>query len=131
NTISEQLNSVIKPTNGVMFSVDSEGKLVVNANPGDITLDTEQLSKAKEDITGAFKTIISNIGSETKRAQDSLTSQETILTHLQTKAESLSGVSMDEEVAYLVQFQKSYEANAKVISTITDMLDTIINRMGV
>ncbi len=40
-------------------------------------------------------------------------------------------VSIDEEVVNLVQFQKAYDANARVISTITEMLDTIINRLGV
>ncbi len=40
---------------------------------------------------------------------------------------SISGVSLDEEMADLIQFQHAYQANAKVISTVDELLDVIIN----
>jgi flagellar hook-associated protein 1 len=44
---------------------------------------------------------------------------------------SLSGVNMDEELADMIKFQHGYSAAAKFVSTVNDMLDTIINRLGV
>ncbi len=41
------------------------------------------------------------------------------------------GVSLDEEMSNMVQFQHSYNASARVISTMDQMLETIINRLGV
>ncbi|MDZ5000336.1 hypothetical protein GNF79_14900, partial [Clostridium perfringens] len=40
---------------------------------------------------------------------------------------SVSGVNLDEEMANLVQFQHAYNANAKIISTVDELLDVIVN----
>lgn len=45
--------------------------------------------------------------------------------------DSISGVNIDEELADIIKFQHGYNAAAKFISTFNDMLDTVINRMGV
>ena len=39
---------------------------------------------------------------------------------------SVSGVSLDEEMTNLIQYQKAYSANAKTITTVSDMLDIIL-----
>ena len=39
----------------------------------------------------------------------------------------MSGVSLDEEAADLVRFQRAYEANARFFSTIDQTLDTLLN----
>ena len=44
--------------------------------------------------------------------------------------ESMSGVSLDEEAAELMKFQRAYQASARVISIIDSMLDTVVNGMG-
>jgi flagellar hook-associated protein 1 FlgK len=44
---------------------------------------------------------------------------------------SLSGVNMDEELSEMIKFQHGYSAAAKFVSTVNEMLDTIINRLGV
>ena len=41
--------------------------------------------------------------------------------------ESVSGVSLDEEMTNLVKFQKAYQASARLVTTIDEMLDTILN----
>ncbi|MDH5292779.1 MAG: flagellar hook-associated protein FlgK, partial [Acidimicrobiia bacterium] len=44
---------------------------------------------------------------------------------------SSHGVSVDEEMVNLIEFQRMYEAAARVITTVDQALDTVINRMGV
>ncbi len=44
--------------------------------------------------------------------------------------EAISGVSSDEETADMLKYQKSYEAAARVMTVMDELLDTIINRMG-
>jgi flagellar hook-associated protein 1 FlgK len=39
---------------------------------------------------------------------------------------SESGVSTDEEMTNLIQYNHAYQANAKVISTVSDLLDVVI-----
>lgn len=78
-----------------------------------------------------YNDTVVKIGVNTKQAKDGVDSQTTLMLQLTQRRESVSGVSIDEEVANLIQFQNSYQANAKVISTLTEMLDTLINRMGI
>jgi flagellar hook-associated protein 1 FlgK len=42
----------------------------------------------------------------------------------------MSGVSLDEEAAELMKFQRAYQASARVISVIDQMLDIVVNSMG-
>ena len=78
-----------------------------------------------------YNSLISKIGTESREAKTELNTQTDLMTNLENLRQSIMGVSLDEEMANMVQFQHSYNASAKVISTISEMLDTIINRMGV
>jgi flagellar hook-associated protein 1 len=46
------------------------------------------------------------------------------------RRQNVSGVSLDEEMANMLRFQRGYQASARAMSTIDDMLDTLINRAG-
>jgi flagellar hook-associated protein 1 FlgK len=39
-------------------------------------------------------------------------------------------VSLDEEMANMIRFQRGYQASARTMSTVDEMLDTLINRTG-
>jgi flagellar hook-associated protein 1 FlgK len=53
-----------------------------------------------------------------------------VLNAVRGQRESMSGVSLDEEAAELMKFQRAYQASARVISIIDSMLDTVVNGMG-
>jgi flagellar hook-associated protein 1 len=50
--------------------------------------------------------------------------------NLKDRRESVSGVSLDEEMTNLIRFQRAYQASARAMNTTDDMLDTLINRTG-
>ena len=50
---------------------------------------------------------------------------------LRDQRESFIGVSMDEEAANLIKSQRAYEAAARLVTVMDEMLDTVINGMGV
>jgi len=52
--------------------------------------------------------------------------QAALLEHLQAQQQSVSGVSIDEEMVDLIKFQQIYQAAAKVITHAAEMLDTAI-----
>lgn len=52
------------------------------------------------------------------------------MVELENMRQSVMGVNLDEEMANMVQFQHSYNAAAKMMQTMNEMLDTIINRLG-
>ena len=86
---------------------------------------------ASTTIEGAYRDIATKVGISKEHADNMVANQDVLLDQLVLRRESTSGVSIDEEVSNLIKFQKSYEANAKVISVLTEMLDTLINRTGV
>ncbi|OAN46638.1 flagellar hook-associated protein [Paramagnetospirillum marisnigri] len=70
---------------------------------------------------------ISVVASNSAHTEDRRTYQTTLGQALEHQYSSLSGVNLDEEVANMITFQQAYSASAKVISTLQDMLDTLVN----
>ncbi len=54
-----------------------------------------------------------------------------IMKDLRDLRDSISGVNIDEELAQMIKFQHGYNAAARYMSTVNDMLDVLINRLGV
>ena len=77
-----------------------------------------------------YNALISKLGSESRTAEDAVMRQKDNLKELNNLRQSVMGVSLDEEMSNMVQFQHAYNASARVINTMNELLDTIINRMG-
>ncbi|MCE5270081.1 flagellar hook-associated protein FlgK [bacterium] len=77
-----------------------------------------------EDYLGGM---ISTFGLETVSVKERLDNQEKLTEHLQNTRESLSGVNLDEELTNLVVFQKAFGANARILTTVNEMMDIVIN----
>jgi flagellar hook-associated protein 1 FlgK len=77
-----------------------------------------------------YKDLIATVGIDTQDAHRGSENQDILLLQLNQRKDSISGVSIDEEVANLIQYQTAYQANARVMSTLTQMLDTLINGLG-
>ncbi len=78
-----------------------------------------------------FADAVTNIGLKGEQAGRALETQVSILKELKDMRDSVSGVNVDEELADIIKFQHGYNAAAKFIATLDEMLDTVINRMGV
>jgi flagellar hook-associated protein 1 FlgK len=79
----------------------------------------------------AYAAFIGQIGTDTGQAAELAANQALVVEHLQTRRESISGVSLDEEAADVMRFQQAYSASARVITAIDQMLDQLINRTGI
>ncbi len=77
-----------------------------------------------------YKDLISTIGIDSQSAIRGAENQDALLLQLNQRKDSISGVSIDEEVASLIQYQTAYQANARVMETLSLMLDTLINGLG-
>jgi flagellar hook-associated protein 1 FlgK len=73
---------------------------------------------------------IGSLGHAVQHANDGQRDAKLLLDSLNSQRESVSGVSLDEEAAQMVQSQRAYEAAARLMSVIDDMLDRVINGMG-
>jgi len=84
-------------------------------------------SSAGMTTAGYFTDTVNKLAIQTQEAKRISTNQDTLLSSLETSRTSTSGVSLDEEMSNLIQFQHAYQANAKIISTVDELLDVIIN----
>lgn len=80
---------------------------------------------------GRYNTLVTKNGIETQQASQRAQAQLSVLNQLEYKQQSISGVSMNEEMSDVIRFQQGFQANAKLISVVSEMLDTLINRTGV
>lgn len=78
-----------------------------------------------------FADTITNVGLKGEQAQNQLASQNKIMGDLRDLRDSISGVNIDEELADIIKFQHGYNVAAKFISVQDELLDTLINRLGV
>ncbi|MFH5834872.1 flagellar hook-associated protein FlgK [Proteiniclasticum sp. C24MP] len=90
-----------------------------------------EFSAAGTTMEGAYGDIVIKVGIRGEHAANMVENQSAVLAQLSNRRESVSGVSIDEEVTNLLKYQRSYEANSRVINTLNEMLDTLINRTGV
>lgn len=78
-------------------------------------------------VEGFFKNTINKLGVQSEEATRIVKNQNTLLKGLVERRLSTSGVSLDEEAINLVQFQHAFQANAKVITTVDQLLDVVVN----
>jgi flagellar hook-associated protein 1 FlgK len=74
---------------------------------------------------------VAQLGVDVQQADRMKASQDVLVTHIYNQRESVSGVSLDEEMTNLVKFQKSYTAAARMVTMMDDMLNTIVTGMGI
>ncbi len=71
--------------------------------------------------------ITSDIAIVTKYTSEQESSQEVMVSFITEQRSAISGVSLDEEAINMIKYEKSYQASAKLMSVIDEMLETIIN----
>ena len=78
-----------------------------------------------------FADAVTNVGLMGEQAEMNLLSQNAIMDDLRGLRDSISGVNIDEELADILKFQHGYNAAAKFITVWDNLVDTVINRLGV
>jgi len=70
------------------------------------------------------------LGIDAQKVESTFDTQELLVKELENRKDSISGVSLDEEITNLIREQHAFNAASRVITVADEMLDTIINRMG-
>jgi flagellar hook-associated protein 1 len=82
---------------------------------------------ATQTIGEAYRSVVTGIANLTNSAAGSAESARTLASQVDTRRESVKGVSVDEEMVNLMKFQQSYAAAARLISVVDEMSQTLIN----
>ncbi len=74
-----------------------------------------------------YGAIVSDVASLSKAVSDNLEFEDNLLFELENRRESVSGVSLDEEAANLIRYQRAFEAGARIIQITDELLELVIN----
>ena len=113
-----------------------------------VAVDAEEVQTAKDGSVGgndiataigalrggaadrAYASFVTRVGTEMVEAQNGETNAQALLNTVEERRESVSGVSLDEEMTNLTSFQRGYEASARAMSALDEALNVLINRTG-
>ena len=90
----------------------------------DIALKISELGNGK--FTDMVSSMNADLGNTLAGVNDNMSHQETIETLLLDQRRAVSSVSIDEEVADLMQFQRSFQASSRVLNTLDKMLELVV-----
>lgn len=82
-------------------------------------------------IPGAYNSIVTKNGISKQKADNMQAAQLAALNQLEYKDQAVSGVNLNEEMSDVIRFQQGFQANAKILTVVSEMLDTLINRTEV
>ncbi|HCP09218.1 MAG TPA: hypothetical protein DIT22_00735 [Thermodesulfobacterium commune] len=74
-----------------------------------------------------YSSLVGEVGSATKAVKDNKNFLETLISQIKAIKDSISGVSLDEEMTNLIKYQQAFAAVAKILTSVEDMLETLIN----
>ena len=83
-----------------------------------------------KNIDDYYSTMVGLVGNDGYMYKAISESQGDVVSSLDEKRESKQGVTSEEELTNLIKFQNAYNASSRYITTISDMIDTLINRVG-
>ena len=78
----------------------------------------------------AYAGFVARVGSEVRQVARTQANAEVLVGAVEDRRQSVAGVSLDEEMTNLIRFQRGYQASARTMSTLDEMLDVLINRTG-
>jgi flagellar hook-associated protein 1 FlgK len=77
-----------------------------------------------------YRSVVATIGNAAHHTQNLLEDQTTLQHAIMQRRDSVSGVSIDEEIADLTRFQRAFEASARMMRALDEMLDVVVNQLG-
>ena len=74
-----------------------------------------------------YNSLVGQVGADVQTTDFNQNHQQTMVENLKAYRQEVSGVSLDEEMVNLIQFQQAYSAAAKLITTADEMVDTLLS----
>lgn len=100
-----------------------------------LTTDDQTFTSASDSFTGTFQEFVADyvgtLGSDNSYMQGRYKTSQTMITEIQNNRDSVSGVSGSEETVNMMTYNRSFQAAARMMTVMDELLDVIINRMAV
>jgi flagellar hook-associated protein 1 FlgK len=107
-------------------SGDNANAIAIAKLRDDLTMDDDTLGNPTTNFNGYFAAFIGKLGLDGNEATSNLDSRNHLVSQYEAQQDSTAGVSLDDEMAQIIQFQHIYQASARLITTTGEMLDTLL-----
>jgi flagellar hook-associated protein 1 len=139
STLAEAVNA--KQPEQAFFTGTSAASIEVSATPAQIQAGAagqpgaNNLALSIANLRGGaadqqWSAFVTRVGSDVRSAGQSESGAQAMVTAVEERRQSVSGVSTDEEMTQMVTFQRGYEASARVLTAMDQMLETLIEHTG-
>ena len=132
NSIEVKESLMIEPRLIASGRIDSDGSIMSGDNTN--ALDTADLKDQKFNfssqtatISEAFNTLIADVGGTTNTVNRNYEFNTTLVDQIEQQRDTISAVNLDEEMADLMKYQYMYQASAKMISVVDELLQTLLS----
>ena len=122
------------------FSGTSASTIAVSATASSIQASSSSTSGADlaqgiANLSGgaadhAYSAFVGQVGDGVQAAENTQSTAQAVLTAVSNQRQSVSGVSLDEEMTNLIQYQQAYQASARVMNAINSTLSTLMSAVG-
>ena len=120
-------NIRVAVTDPALIAASSDGSAGSNGNLANFSAIQNQTIIAGTTPTTYYSNIVFSVGNDVSNGTAELQSSRLVLQQLQDQRGSISGVSLDEEAANMTRYQQAYDAAARIVTTVNQMLETVIN----
>jgi flagellar hook-associated protein 1 FlgK len=114
-------------TDPSLLAASSDGTPGSNGNLAVLSAVHDQVVAGGQKPLDFYARIVFQVGSDTANTTAELDASQLILQQLEDQRSAISGVSLDEEAANMMRYQTAYQAAARVVTTVNDMLDAAVN----
>ena len=120
---------------GISVALTDPNAIAASSTPGGNlgngnALTASQHGTAADGPDAAYTGLVGDVGSASAAAQQQQTTQDSVVANVDSLQQSTSGVSYDEEVSQMMIYQNAFSASSRVLTTVDQMLDTLINHTG-
>ncbi len=122
------------------FSGTTAGTIAVAATPASVQTSSSStsgpdLAQGVANLSGgsadqAYAAFVAQVGDGVQAATNTQSTAQSVLTAVSNQRQSVSGVSLDQEMTNLIQYQQAYQASARVMNAINSTLSTLMSAVS-
>ncbi|MFZ0686012.1 MAG: flagellar hook-associated protein FlgK [Terriglobales bacterium] len=110
-----------------LIAASSDGTQGSNGNVANLLAVQNQTLSNGETPLNSYASLVAQTGSLTSQAETEVNASTSSLTQLNNQLGAVSGVNLDEETTNLMNYQRAYEAAARVVTTVDDLTQSVLD----
>jgi flagellar hook-associated protein 1 FlgK len=120
-------NLTLAITDPNLIAASSDGTQGSNGNIANLLAVQTAALPSGESPIDTYSSLVSQTGNLTDQAQAEVTASTASLNNLNNQLGSISGVNLDEETTNLMNYQRAYEAAARVVTTVDELTQSVLD----